>query len=291
MKKPRSILKIIFCPPAAVGMPIAVLGLGFVAVVLLYDVQNPVLRYGSYLASAYALIISVTLAVGFFRLHSPKKALYSTKIGNKYLTDPHFKNRVSLAFGLAVNLTYIAIKLFSGIFYHSSWFIALAVYYILLAIMRFGLIHPCGSISEELGRCRSCGFILLAMTIALGGIAVFMVYQNRHFSYPGYLIYAMAAYSFYAVITAIVNIFKTRKFNSPIISAAKSVNLVAALVSILALTTAMIAQFGDDDPEFRMIMVGAVGGAVCAVAMEEALRMILQSGIKLKREKGDDGSV
>ena len=65
-------------------------------------------------------------------------------------------------------------------------------------------------------------------------------------------------------------------------------NLVAALVSILALTTAMIAQFGDDDPEFRMIMVGAVGGAVCAVAMEEAIRMILQSSVKLKWAKGED---
>ena len=67
------------------------------------------------------------------------------------------------------------------------------------------------------------------------------------YEYPGVLIYAMAAYFFYAVIIAATNVVKFRRHGSPILSAAKAINLVAAMVSILSLETAMLAQFGSDN--------------------------------------------
>jgi hypothetical protein len=57
----------------------------------------------------------------------------------------------------------------------------------------------------------------------------------------------MAAYFFYAVIIAATNVVKFRRHGSPILSAAKAINLVAAMVSILSLETAMLAQFGSDN--------------------------------------------
>ncbi len=148
--------------------------------------------------------------------------------------------------GFFINLLYIVMKLVSGILYRSTWFIALAVYYILLAVMRFLLVRRLNVQDEvsELRRYRLCGVMLLFMNQALADIVIFMVHQNQGFDYPGLLIYAMAAYAFYAVILAIVNVVKTRRHNSPILSAAKAINLVAAMVSILSLETAMLAQFG-----------------------------------------------
>lgn len=55
--------------------------------------------------------------------------------------DVRFRTEMSLYVSLFINLLYIAIKLFSGIYYRSVWFIALAVYYILLAVIRFILLH------------------------------------------------------------------------------------------------------------------------------------------------------
>lgn len=108
---------------------------------------------------------------------------------------------------------------------------------------------------------RMCGITLLIMNQALAGIVIFMVHQNRGFDYPGLLIYAMATYSFYSVITAVVNLVKFRKHGSPLLSAAKVINLVAAMVSVLSPETAMLARFGgDDDPLFRKVMTGATGG-------------------------------
>ena len=110
-----------------------------------------------------------------------------------------------------------------------------------------------------------------------------MVHQNRGFAYPGLLIYAMAAYAFYAVAIAIVQIVKTRKHQSPVLSAAKAINFVAALVSILSLTTAMLSQFGGEgNAEFNRTMTGAVGGGVCTIVIGMAVYMIRRANKNLK---------
>ena len=127
------------------------------------------------------------------------------------------------------------------------------------------------------------------MNQALAGIVIFMVHQNRGFEYPGLLIYAIAAYSFYAVTIAIVNIVKTRRHKSPVLSAARAINLVAALVSVLSLETAMLTRFGgDDDPMFRRIMTGATGGGICTAVIGMAVYMIIRANKKLRKIKIDN---
>ncbi len=292
----KKILKRIFCLPPLPTAAAALFGYGFVIAVFAFDIQNPILRYASYAASAYALIISCTgiayvnTAIGgvkkFIGHHPLMKKFRSTKVGEKYMTDVRFRAGVSLYQGFFINLLYIVTKLVSGIVYRSTWFIALAVYYILLAVMRLLLVRQLNTQDEaaELRRYRLCGIMLLFMNQALAGIVIFMVHQNRGFVYPGLLIYAMAAYSFYAVTIAIINIVKTRRRKSPILSAAKAISFVAALVSILSLTTAMLSQFGgNDDPSFRQVMTSATGGGVCTIVIGMAIYMICLANKKLKR--------
>ena len=298
MEKFKRILKKIFCLPPLPTVLAALFGYGFVIAVFAFDIQNPILQYASYLASAYALIVTCTglvyvnTAIGgitkFVSDHPLMKKFRSTTVGEKYLTDVRFRTGVSLYQGFFINLLYIVMKLASGIVYRSTWFIALAVYYILLAVMRFLLVRRLTAQDEaaKLRRYRLCGIMLLFMNQALTGIVVFMVQQNRGFTYPGLLIYAMAAYSFYAVTIAVINIVKTRKHKSPILSAAKAINLVAAMVSILSLETAMLAQFGgDDDPKFRQVMTGATGGSICTIVIGMAIYMIWRANKNLKNLK------
>ena len=298
MEKFQKILKTIFCLPPLPTFLTALFGYGSVIAVAAFKVQDPVLQYVSYLASAYALVVTITgfayirRAVGgvrkFVSDHPLMKKFRSTKVGEKFLTDARFRAGVSLYQGFFINLLYIIVKLVSGIVYRSAWFIALAVYYILLAVMRFLLVRRLNTQDEaaELRRYRLCGIMLLFMNQALTGIVVFIVRQNQGFAYPGFLIYAMAAYSFYAVTIAIVNIVKTRRHKSPILSASKAINLVAAMVSILSLETAMLAQFGgNDDPMFRQVMTGATGGGVCTIVIGMAIYMIWRANKNLKRKE------
>ena len=198
------------------------------------------------------------------------------------------KSRYRVQGGLIVNLLYVALNLFSGIRYRSTWFIALAFYYMLLSVMRAVLVRYLyrrtvgEDITAEFRRYRVCGIILLMMNQALAGIIVYMVTQNRGFSYPGFMIYAMAMCAFYVTISAIINMVKFRNCGSPVMSAAKVINLTAALVSMLSLETAMLAQFGGDEPEFRRIMLGTSGGAVCMIVLTMAIYMIVRSTKKLR---------
>ena len=132
-----------------------------------------------------------------------------------------------------------------GLRYHSVWFGTLAVYYFLLAVMRFLLLHHAnrkGFGTDRIGELQSyrlCGMILMVMNISLTDVVVFVIRKNEGFQYAGYLIYIMAMYAFYNIITAVMNVVKYRKYRSPVMSAAKVVSLAAALVSMLSLETAM----------------------------------------------------
>ncbi len=298
MTRIKNILRKIIFPPAIPAVILASLGYFSVLSTAVFKIQNPVFRYFSYGFSAYALTISITnfpRIISFFKLtrcrlndSSLMKKIRETKLGNRFFTDVRFRTEIALYCGLFINFLYIILKLFSGIYYRSVWFIALGVYYILLAIMRFILLHKNNNltIKTELKRYRLCGIILLVMNQLLAGIVGFMVRQNKGFDYPGILIYAMAAYSFYSIICAVVNVVKFRKHKSPMLSAAKVINLVAAMVSILSLETAMLAQFGsDDDPLFRKAMTAATGGAVCTIVIGIAIFMIVKSTKRL--QKGD----
>ena len=214
-------------------------------------------------------------------------------MGARYLADVRFRTDVNLYRSIAINALYIVLKLFLGIHYNAYWFVALAVYYVLLVAMRLALVARRGkealTVRQEWRRYRVCGIVLLVMNQALMGIVIYMVRDARGFRYPGYLIYAMAAYSFYAVTQSIVQMVKFRRHGSPLLSAAKAINFVAALVSILALETAMLAEFGGDDEAFRTVMTGATGGGVCVIVIGMAIYMIIRAGKNLKQGEQEHG--
>lgn len=127
------------------------------------------------------------------------------------------------------------------------------------------------------------------MDLALAGMVVFFVRQEGGYEYPGVLIYVMAMYAFYAVVTAVVNIVKFRGRGGPALSAAKAISLTAALVSMLALETAMLSQFGgEDDAMFRQVMLSVSGGAACAFVFGMAVYMVTHSTKQIKMTKGDN---
>ena len=45
-------------------------------------------------------------------------------------------------------------------------------------------------------------------------------------------------------------------------SASKFINLTVAMIAMLSLEVAMIQQFGDNDPNFKIIMTGIMGAFI-----------------------------
>ena len=299
MNRFKKIMKKVFFLPPWLTVLIAVPSFIFVFVMLTTDDNDTTLSYLSYVLSAYAMIITATGITDIIRAmrHGINnipliRKIRSIPIGARYLTDPVFRAEVSLYGGLLINLLYVVIKLASGIYYHSLWFIALSAYYAFLSLMRFLLLHhvrrsPIGQeYLSELKRYRLCSGMLLVLNLALSGIVTLVVVRNQGFQYDGYLIYAMAMYTFYTMITSIINVIKFRKYNSPVLSAAKVVNLTAAMVSMLSLETAMLSQFDTtNDPEFRRIMTATTGFVVCVFVLGMAIYMIARANKALAELK------
>lgn len=89
----------------------------------------------------------------------------------------------------------------------------------------------------------------------MGGMILMMIKTNSGFTYPGYVIYLSALYTFYTMGMSIGNLVKYRKLGSPILSAAKILNFVSAMMSVLGLQTAMISRFSKQLSETRGLYV------------------------------------
>ena len=286
----KALHKLLF-PGKAVVLLSVLLSAFLLAYTFSSDTQHasPV-AYIAYLVSAYSLTVVCTNGFLLFR----KGAGFARQNVwvNRYITDVPFRVHISLYLSLAINILYAVIKFISGVHYRSLWLVSIAVYYGLLALMRFLLLWRESPQSIEknrrsaLRRYRFCGIILLLMNQALAVIVLLIVQQNSRYEYPGTLIYLMAAYAFYSIIIATKNFIKYRKHHSPILAAAKAINLAAALVSILSLETAMLARFGSPkDAAFQQQMVAATGGFICVVILGMAVSMIVRSSKEIKNSR------
>lgn len=256
------------------------------------------IEYISYAISAYSLTVLVVAVVNRKPVKRAKELLHKNKYISRYLDEIEVRGRTSLYLGLLLNTAYGLIKIVSGLFYRSGWFITLGFYYLIMGGIKLWLSRDTlklknGKRSREwlvhaLKSYRRSGILMFLLNIAVTSVAGFMIRGGKYAVYPGFIIYANAAFAFYCIITSVVNIVKFRLANNPILSASKAVNLAGALVSIFALQTAMIPQFSDGETEFRSIMNSITGGVVCASVFGIAVFMVIRSNIQLKKLKEDN---
>ena len=250
--------------------------------------------YGVYVLSFYTLCVDCT----FFALVLPKQfdqlkqKLHANPLAHRYLTDRAFRGSVSLHLSLLISVLYAGLNLLLWYSSRSWWFVVLAVYYVILALMRYLLVRYVhfqeigSSMVGEWKRSRLCACILLLVNLSLSGAVLMILYQNRGFDYPGIMIYVMALFTFYCTTHAIIDIIKYRALGSPIMSTAKIVALCAALVSMLNLETAMFAQFGADmSLEDQHLMIILTGAGVSITVVSLSVLLIIRSTKEIRREK------
>lgn len=261
-----------------------------------YEKPNPVITYVGYAISAYALTVAVAKMPSVIK--KIRIGLYNNKYSGRYLSEPELRVEISLYAGLGINVIYAVLKFLAGIYFRSVWLGAVAVYYIILSLIRFGLVkRQRYSVKYEdfreqrihgLKSYRLCGFLMFLLNIAVTALVVQMIWQNKSYSYPGFLIYAFAAYAFYCLGMAVKNMIKYRKMEQPILSAAKMISFACALISILACQTAMLTQFGDGQEDFARLMNSLTGGVVCLAIFAMAVWMIKRANDELKNNEENE---
>ena len=253
------------------------------------------IKYFSYLYSTFSLIVVLLntkrfysyLKDGFLNTNifkNTKKLLYKSKLIKKYFEDINFKTLINLCFSAVINFSFIFIKFTDGLLNRSIWFVSFSLYYFLLTIVRIILLNNIRKFNKkkEYMIYRNVGYFIMILNVALVIMIIQMVNDNVAVVYEGYIIYLTAFYTFYLIISAIINVFAYKKYNSPILSSVKVINLLTASVSILMLQTTMIATFGDNELEFMRLMNSVTGGVISVITLSISIYMIIKGRNKIK---------
>ena len=285
----KKIGKALLFPPIVIMTLLIPIATVFLVYSMVFPGSESVIAILSYVLAAY------TLTVWCLKIPYLVKCIRDFQNENPYARkwreDTRLRVNVSLYGSLAWNTLYGIFQLGLGFYHRTFWFYSLGAYYICLAVMRFFLLlhtrkYPLGEkMRMELKKYRACGIVFLLMNLALALIVFFMVYFNRTFEHHMITAIAMAAYTFTAVTVSIVNVFKYRKYNSPVCSASKAISLAAALVSMLTLESTMLTAFGDGTMTAveQKWLLGTTGGAISLWIIAMAIYMIAVGTKKLKQ--------
>lgn len=280
----RKLLQKLLHPPGWVLIFVPLLSFAALAAVFIRQCPENILVYLIYSLSAYSLTIWLAALLGLTK--RAKSAMMGSKfmrkaaaspIMGRYFKDLAFRGSISIYQGIAVNLFYVAFRIMAATRYASVWFLSMAVYYLVLGGLRAYLIVYYRRRTSELERrCyHTTAWFLFLLNIPMGGMIVLMVRTDSGFSYPGYVIYLSALYTFYTMITSAINLIRFRRLGSPILSAAKVLHFVAAMMSILGLQTAMISRFSENGENYRRMMNAITGGFVYGIVILIAIYMLL----------------
>lgn len=285
---------------ATVWLLCTIVIIAFTIVSLVLPILPEFASYALYGVSAVALAYAVYIVVKAV----PHTRAWVIQTLNKWqftktvLENYGFRTTVFAICTFAISVGYALWEGAIAIVSRSVWFGALAGYYLVLALNRGLLLNSKRGIVLKAKRqevvdhtanrikiFRSTGISLLALTLALSSAVFYIVKTGRGFSYPGLTIYASAAYAFYKIGMSIYNFVKAKKYEDLSVWAIRNINLADALVSILALQTALLAQFaqGQDVRIYNLL----TGASVIAVIIFVGLYMIIKANYMLKKHEED----
>ena len=277
MSKYKEIGSKLLYPKIYIFILFFIIGFGSVISVFILNLSTHWISYISYVLSAYALTITVARSSNLIKWINKK--IHSNKYTNRLITDRELKNNIKLFSGTFFNMIYGVFKFITGFIYNSIWFGATGIYYLILGMMKLSLtkhVIKKSDNNKQLKQYKNTGILMFLLNSAMVGMIILMIRDGNSAIYPGFIIYAQAAYTFYILTFAIINIIKYRKNHTPIIAASKSINLAGAVMSLFILQVAMINEFGGSD-SFKLIINTITGTVTSFITIGIAIFMLINS--------------
>lgn len=257
---------------------------GTIVLVVLVPKQT-ILHYILYVLAVAALTYFVYTMVIFAPTMKQNliRFLQKYKFTDKLLKDYGYRTIVFAIFSFVLNMAFISLILVMAIMSKTAWYFTITVYYIVLAFMKGNVFYSkrkYGTETKQARALRFSGIMFVVMTIVFSGVIVLIYKANHYFEYAGILIYAVAAFTFYKLTLAILNIFKARKQNDLYIENIRNINLASALISIIILQVAMFQAFA---PEHNLGFANALTGAgVSGIILALGILMIVKANKRLE---------
>ena len=254
--------------------------------------DSPVFQYLFYVIHALAacsLGVSVYyLVINIRRItrESVKPAIEANPFTNRLVNDTIYRAFLFAFPGLGTSMIYAGFNGVVAIYSRSFWYLIFFVYYLLLSIMRYGVLrlkkqmNGAEETKEKKVRVwkayKNCGILFVVMNMALTEAVILIIYsQNTQKRYAGFLIYAVAFYTFYKIIMSVVNTVKAGKTKLPLVMALRSIGYVDALMSMLSLQVSMLAVFSEPGTKYIDTLNACTGIGVCIMVFLAGVGMIV----------------
>ncbi|MBO5286170.1 MAG: hypothetical protein J6B16_04670 [Clostridia bacterium] len=254
-----------------------------------------VIAYLLFGIAGLSLCYSVYLIIPIFPKLKDKIVAFMERFTFTHLILRSFGFRtVIFAIGsFLMSMLFSGFNAYMGIVNRSIWYGSLSAFYISLMFLRGGvLIYHKNRLGkevdlnrEELSKAKvykNSGIITLILNVALSVAIAQMIFADAHFSYLGWTVFAFAAYAFFKITVAIITLFKAHRQDDLTVRAIRNINLIDALVSILALQTALMSAFGDGTLN-TSLMNTLTGSVVSLLSIGIGVYMIVSANKQIKK--------
>ena len=237
-------------------------------------------------------LIYLLILLVFYLKTRVKRVAKRNKLTQKFFENYEFRTIINTIFSVILSAFYIIAQIFACVLTRSAWYGALAGYSVVLMILRVGVIYKHfahSKVADEndiecIKSYRNCGFYLFGLDLALTVFAVLMITTNQGFDYPGLLIYVVAVHTFYKLVMSIIHIIKAKQSDSFPAQTTRNLNFTSALVSILALQTAMFHSFSKN---FDATLANALTGSGVAIGIIVLAVIMIINGQKALKNIND----
>lgn len=270
----RALRRALTPPAPALVMLVVISAAGLAWTFLISNERGTPVAYLSYVLSAYTLVAVCANIAAARPLARLRAKLPTSPFVDRVIEDTDFRTKLTFAASSVLRVVWTVFNAVMGVMLQSAWYVTLAVYYLVLSVMRGSLMRhlrggegAAATRSEALTQ-RRCGIMLVVLTVMLTGMTVLLNSHEGGFSYAGNLIYAMAAWTFYSLVTNVVRFVRVWRSEGAglFFSSAYAVRLAEVLVSLFALEVAMLTAFSSPDQEtFNMTMINGTGAALLVI--------------------------
>lgn len=277
MSKVGRIVERVVFPPAILLIAISIVSYSSLAFVFLTGRDESSLSAIVYILSAYTLTIQIARIVRIAKGSAPKLK-ENEKLA--YLFDRNIRMLFTLSLSTGISALHGGFSIVTGLMGDFIFSLCSGIYYILLAVIRFGLVKNV-RVDEKEQNLDAPSFMMLSANILMIVVISIQMLESRVKSYPGYMIYAVAAYTFYMIILSSVNLRKTSASSNRAVKLARSLSFSVALVSLFSLQLSMNKTFGSG-AVFERIMNIASGAVVSLLLLVISIFQLLENNKKKK---------
>lgn len=223
-------------------------------------------------------------------VYKVKEIIYKNQFATRYIYDYEYRQNIVMQIGFLGNTVYALFNLFLGLVSHSIWSVSIGTFYVIFGFLKLALlvkqrhVLKCESMRERraisLRVWRFFGLSMLVITAPLTVMVTEMIYSNRSHYYGSIITFGHFVYTSVYVVAAIVKVFQARARKNPIFSAYSNMSFCGALMSVLALQTAIITELGLSD-SMRRILNSVTGGIVITAFYVISVVVIISTTRKL----------